>query len=106
MDLVLRTGVASMDDFTPSGEWDILALPGRRTFSGSEPIYVDVTYDFLIKRNEYIVPCFILFFNCLQYISFVTFSSPIIRFYYFLRSRTALEMLVFIHAFMCYHVES
>uniref|UniRef100_A0A673YIH3 Neuronal acetylcholine receptor subunit beta-4-like n=1 Tax=Salmo trutta TaxID=8032 RepID=A0A673YIH3_SALTR len=54
VDLVLRTGVASMDDFTPSGEWDILALPGRRTFSGSEPIYVDVTYDFLIKRNEYI----------------------------------------------------
>nr|XP_029503072.1 neuronal acetylcholine receptor subunit beta-4-like [Oncorhynchus nerka] len=54
VDLVLRTGVASMDDFTPSGEWDILALPGRRTFSSSEPIYVDVTYDFLIKRNEYI----------------------------------------------------
>ncbi|CAB1331685.1 unnamed protein product, partial [Coregonus sp. 'balchen'] len=56
----LKTGVASMDDFTPSGEWDILALPGRRTISGSEPIYVDVTYDFLIKRNEYIVPFYLI----------------------------------------------
>uniref|UniRef100_A0A8C7MWE5 Neurotransmitter-gated ion-channel transmembrane domain-containing protein n=1 Tax=Oncorhynchus kisutch TaxID=8019 RepID=A0A8C7MWE5_ONCKI len=55
-----------MDDFTPSGEWDILALPGRRTFSSSEPIYVDVTYDFLIKRKplfytiNLIIPCVLI----------------------------------------------
>ncbi|XP_009986269.1 PREDICTED: neuronal acetylcholine receptor subunit beta-2-like, partial [Tauraco erythrolophus] len=29
IDLVLKSEVASLDDFTPSGEWDIVALPGR-----------------------------------------------------------------------------
>uniref|UniRef100_A0AAV2LU48 Neuronal acetylcholine receptor subunit alpha-3-like n=1 Tax=Knipowitschia caucasica TaxID=637954 RepID=A0AAV2LU48_KNICA len=32
-----------MDDFTPSGEWDILALPGRRTVNPLDPTYVDLT---------------------------------------------------------------
>ncbi|XP_036399304.1 neuronal acetylcholine receptor subunit beta-4-like [Megalops cyprinoides] len=66
IDLVLKTGVASMDDFTPSGEWDILALPGRRTINPLDPTYVDVTYDFIIKRKplfytiNLIIPCVLI----------------------------------------------
>ncbi|KAJ8340691.1 hypothetical protein SKAU_G00353240 [Synaphobranchus kaupii] len=66
LDLVLKSGVASMDDFTPSGEWDILALPGRRTVNPSDPTYVDVTYDFIIKRKplfytiNLIIPCILI----------------------------------------------
>ncbi|XP_064192085.1 neuronal acetylcholine receptor subunit beta-4-like [Anguilla rostrata] len=66
LDLVLKTDVASMDDFTPSGEWDILALPGRRTVNPSDPTYVDVTYDFIIKRKplfytiNLIIPCVLI----------------------------------------------
>ncbi|KAL1246929.1 hypothetical protein QQF64_034700 [Cirrhinus molitorella] len=66
IDLVLRSEVASMDDFTPSGEWDILALPGRRTVSALDPTYVDLTYDFIIKRKplfytiNLIIPCVLI----------------------------------------------
>ncbi|KAG7473437.1 hypothetical protein MATL_G00095910 [Megalops atlanticus] len=66
VDLVLKAEVASMDDFTPSGEWDILALPGRRTISPLDPTYVDVTYDFIIKRKplfytiNLIIPCILI----------------------------------------------
>ncbi|KAG9352063.1 hypothetical protein JZ751_020476 [Albula glossodonta] len=66
IDLVLKSGVASMDDFTPSGEWDILALPGRRTVNPLDPTYVDVTYDFIIKRKplfytiNLIIPCVLI----------------------------------------------
>uniref|UniRef100_UPI003CC9224C Neuronal acetylcholine receptor subunit beta-4,Soluble cytochrome b562 n=1 Tax=Homo sapiens TaxID=9606 RepID=UPI003CC9224C len=63
IDMVLMTPTASMDDFTPSGEWDIVALPGRRTVNPQDPSYVDVTYDFIIKRKplfytiNLIIPC-------------------------------------------------
>ncbi|XP_018594362.1 neuronal acetylcholine receptor subunit beta-4-like [Scleropages formosus] len=66
IDLVLKSKVASMDDFTPSGEWDILALPGRRTVNPADPTYVDVTYDFMIKRKplfytiNLIIPCVLI----------------------------------------------
>uniref|UniRef100_A0A8C9R6J7 Cholinergic receptor, nicotinic, beta 4 (neuronal) n=1 Tax=Scleropages formosus TaxID=113540 RepID=A0A8C9R6J7_SCLFO len=66
IDLVLKSDVASMDDFTPSGEWDILALPGRRTVNPADPTYVDVTYDFIIKRKplfytiNLIIPCVLI----------------------------------------------
>ena len=66
LDLVLRSEVASIDDFTPSGEWDILALPGRRTTSPLDPTYVDLTYDFIIKRKplfytiNLIIPCVLI----------------------------------------------
>uniref|UniRef100_A0A8D3A6Y4 Cholinergic receptor nicotinic beta 4 subunit n=1 Tax=Scophthalmus maximus TaxID=52904 RepID=A0A8D3A6Y4_SCOMX len=66
IDLILKTGAASMDDFTPSGEWDILALPGRRTVSPLDPTYVDLTYDFIIKRKplfytiNLIIPCVLI----------------------------------------------
>ncbi|KAL4660661.1 neuronal acetylcholine receptor subunit beta-4-like [Arapaima gigas] len=66
IDLVLKSEVASMDDFTPSGEWDILALPGRRTVNPADPTYVDVTYDFMIKRKplfytiNLIIPCVLI----------------------------------------------
>ncbi|XP_077419497.1 neuronal acetylcholine receptor subunit beta-4 [Vanacampus margaritifer] len=66
IDLILKTEVASMDDFTPSGEWDILALPGRRTVNPLDATYVDVTYDFIIKRKplfytiNLIIPCVLI----------------------------------------------
>uniref|UniRef100_A0A671VLY7 Cholinergic receptor nicotinic beta 4 subunit n=2 Tax=Sparus aurata TaxID=8175 RepID=A0A671VLY7_SPAAU len=66
IDLILKSNVASMDDFTPSGEWDILALPGRRTVNPLDPTYVDLTYDFIIKRKplfytiNLIIPCVLI----------------------------------------------
>uniref|UniRef100_A0A8C6UYF6 Cholinergic receptor, nicotinic, beta 4 (neuronal) n=1 Tax=Neogobius melanostomus TaxID=47308 RepID=A0A8C6UYF6_9GOBI len=66
LDLTLKSEVASMDDFTPSGEWDILALPGRRTVNPLDPTYVDLTYDFIIKRKplfytiNLIIPCVLI----------------------------------------------
>ncbi|KAM7406397.1 hypothetical protein PAMP_000776 [Pampus punctatissimus] len=66
IDLILKSEMASMDDFTPSGEWDILALPGRRTVSSLDPTYVDLTYDFIIKRKplfytiNLIIPCVLI----------------------------------------------
>ncbi|KFO88255.1 hypothetical protein N320_12859, partial [Buceros rhinoceros silvestris] len=66
IDMVLKTSMASMDDFTPSGEWDIVALPGRRTVNPLDPSYVDVTYDFIIKRKplfytiNLIIPCVLI----------------------------------------------
>uniref|UniRef100_A0A8D0YKA4 Neuronal acetylcholine receptor subunit beta-4 n=2 Tax=Sus scrofa TaxID=9823 RepID=A0A8D0YKA4_PIG len=66
IDMVLKSPKASMDDFTPSGEWDIVALPGRRTVNPQDPSYVDVTYDFIIKRKplfytiNLIIPCVLI----------------------------------------------
>ncbi|XP_030614123.1 neuronal acetylcholine receptor subunit beta-4 isoform X2 [Archocentrus centrarchus] len=66
IDLILKSETASMDDFTPSGEWDILALPGRRTVNPLDPTYVDLTYDFIIKRKplfytiNLIIPCVLI----------------------------------------------
>lgn len=66
INLALKTPAASMDDFTPSGEWDILALPGRRTVNPLDPTYVDLTYDFIIKRKplfytiNLIIPCILI----------------------------------------------
>ena len=66
IDMVLKMPSASMDDFTPSGEWDIVALPGRRTVNPQDPSYVDVTYDFIIKRKplfytiNLIIPCVLI----------------------------------------------
>ncbi|XP_056428932.1 neuronal acetylcholine receptor subunit beta-4 isoform X2 [Hyla sarda] len=66
IDLVLGTDSASMDDFTPSGEWDIIKLPGRRTINPLDQTYVDVTYDFIIKRKplfytiNLIIPCILI----------------------------------------------
>ncbi|KFP80440.1 hypothetical protein N310_08212, partial [Acanthisitta chloris] len=66
IDMVLKTSMASMDDFTPSGEWDIVALPGRRNVNPLDPSYIDVTYDFIIKRKplfytiNLIIPCVLI----------------------------------------------
>ncbi|XP_011227933.3 neuronal acetylcholine receptor subunit beta-4 isoform X1 [Ailuropoda melanoleuca] len=66
IDMVLKSPTASMDDFTPSGEWDIVALPGRRTVNPRDPSYVDVTYDFIIRRKplfytiNLIIPCVLI----------------------------------------------
>ncbi|XP_038643165.1 neuronal acetylcholine receptor subunit beta-2-like isoform X1 [Scyliorhinus canicula] len=66
IDLVLRSDVASLDDFTPSGEWDIVALPGRRNENPDDHTYVDITYDFIIRRKplfytiNLIIPCMLI----------------------------------------------
>ncbi|XP_059802091.1 neuronal acetylcholine receptor subunit beta-4-like [Hypanus sabinus] len=66
IDLITKTDSASMDDFTPSGEWDIVSLPGRRNTNPMDPAYVDVTYDFIIKRKplfytiNLIIPCILI----------------------------------------------
>ncbi|XP_078060032.1 neuronal acetylcholine receptor subunit beta-2-like [Mustelus asterias] len=66
IDLVLRSDVASLDDFTPSGEWDIVALPGRRNENADDHTYVDITYDFIIRRKplfytiNLIIPCMLI----------------------------------------------
>ncbi|XP_004872147.1 neuronal acetylcholine receptor subunit beta-4 isoform X1 [Heterocephalus glaber] len=66
IDMVLMSPTARMDDFTPSGEWDIVALPGRRMVDPLDPSYVDITYDFIIRRKplfytiNLIVPCVLI----------------------------------------------
>ncbi|XP_003937806.1 neuronal acetylcholine receptor subunit beta-2 [Saimiri boliviensis] len=66
IDLVLKSDVASLDDFTPSGEWDIVALPGRRNENPDDSTYVDITYDFIIRRKplfytiNLIIPCVLI----------------------------------------------
>ncbi|GCB75362.1 neuronal acetylcholine receptor subunit beta-4-like [Scyliorhinus torazame] len=66
IDLIPKTDCASMDDFTPSGEWDIVTLPGRRNTNPSDPNYVDITYNFIIRRKplfytiNLIIPCILI----------------------------------------------
>ncbi|XP_028650700.1 neuronal acetylcholine receptor subunit beta-2 [Erpetoichthys calabaricus] len=66
IDLVLKADMASMDDFTPSGEWDIISLPGRRNENPADSTYVDITYDFIIRRKplfytiNLIIPCVLI----------------------------------------------
>ncbi|XP_040854745.1 neuronal acetylcholine receptor subunit beta-2 [Ochotona curzoniae] len=66
IDLVLKSDVANLDDFTPSGEWDIVALPGRRNENPEDSTYVDITYDFIIRRKplfytiNLIIPCVLI----------------------------------------------
>ncbi|XP_039074928.1 neuronal acetylcholine receptor subunit beta-2 [Hyaena hyaena] len=66
IDMVLESPTASMDDFTPSGEWDIVALPGRRNEHPDDSTYVDITYDFIIRRKplfytiNLIIPCVLI----------------------------------------------
>ncbi|XP_069798576.1 neuronal acetylcholine receptor subunit beta-2-like [Narcine bancroftii] len=63
IDLQLRSDRASLDDFTPSGEWDIVALPGHRS---EERAYVDITYHFVVRRKplfytmNLIIPCVLI----------------------------------------------
>lgn len=66
IDLVLRADVASMDDFTPSGEWDIVSLPARKNEDPNDITYLDISYDFVIKRKplfytiNLIIPCVLI----------------------------------------------
>ncbi|XP_056337266.1 neuronal acetylcholine receptor subunit beta-2 [Danio aesculapii] len=66
LDLYLTSDFASRDDYTPSGEWDIVSLPGRKNEDLSDPTYLDVTYDFVIKRKplfytiNLIIPCVLI----------------------------------------------
>ncbi|KAG2466800.1 neuronal acetylcholine receptor subunit beta-2 isoform X1 [Polypterus senegalus] len=66
IDLILTSDFASRDDFTPSGEWDIVSLPGRKNENPDDPTYVDITYDFIIKRKplfytiNLIIPCVLI----------------------------------------------
>ncbi|KAJ8000577.1 hypothetical protein DPEC_G00181830 [Dallia pectoralis] len=66
VDLILTSDYASRDDFTPSGEWDIVSLPARKNVDPSDHTYLDITYDFVIKRKplfytiNLIIPCILI----------------------------------------------
>lgn len=66
IDLILVSDYASRDDFKPSGEWDIVSLPGRKNEDPNDIRYLDITYDFIIKRKplfytiNLIIPCVLI----------------------------------------------
>ncbi|XP_076001805.1 neuronal acetylcholine receptor subunit beta-2-like [Genypterus blacodes] len=66
VDLILTSDFASRDDFTPSGEWDIVSLPARKNLDPNDVTYLDITYDFVIKRKplfytiNLIIPCVLI----------------------------------------------
>ncbi|KAM9314955.1 neuronal acetylcholine receptor subunit beta-2-like [Pholidichthys leucotaenia] len=66
VDLVLTSDFASRDDFTPSGEWDIVSLPARKNEDPNDITYLDITFDFVIKRKplfytiNMIIPCVLI----------------------------------------------
>ncbi|KAJ8354404.1 hypothetical protein SKAU_G00219710 [Synaphobranchus kaupii] len=66
IDLVLTSDFASRDDFTPSGEWDIVSLPGHKNEDPDDITYLDITYNFIIKRKplfytiNLIIPCVLI----------------------------------------------
>ncbi|XP_034044737.1 neuronal acetylcholine receptor subunit beta-2-like [Thalassophryne amazonica] len=66
LDLILTSDFASRDDFTPSGEWDIVSLPARKNEDPNDITYLDITYDFVIKRKplfytiNLIIPCVLI----------------------------------------------
>ena len=66
LDLILTSDFASRDDFTPSGEWDIVSLPARKNEDPDDITYLDITYDFVIQRKplfytiNLIIPCVLI----------------------------------------------
>ncbi|XP_065129427.1 neuronal acetylcholine receptor subunit beta-2 [Paramisgurnus dabryanus] len=66
IDLILLSDFASRDDFKPSGEWDIVSLPGRKNEDPNDVTYLDITYDFIIRRKplfytiNLIIPCILI----------------------------------------------
>ncbi|CAO2634978.1 Neuronal acetylcholine receptor subunit alpha-3 [Lemmus lemmus] len=85
IDMVLKSPTAVMDDFTPSGEWDIVALPDywesgewaiikapgykhEIKYNCCEEIYQDITYSLYIRRLplfytiNLIIPCLLISF--------------------------------------------
>ncbi|XP_044046843.1 neuronal acetylcholine receptor subunit beta-2 isoform X1 [Siniperca chuatsi] len=66
VDLILTSDFASRDDFTPSGEWDIVSLPARKNEDPNDITYLDITYDFVIQRKplfytiNLIIPCVLI----------------------------------------------
>ncbi|CAL9700795.1 unnamed protein product [Knipowitschia caucasica] len=66
IDVVLTSDYASRDDFTPSGEWDIVSLPARKNEDPNDETYLDITYDFIIQRKplfytiNMIIPCILI----------------------------------------------
>ncbi|XP_055014033.1 LOW QUALITY PROTEIN: neuronal acetylcholine receptor subunit beta-2-like [Boleophthalmus pectinirostris] len=66
IDVVLTSDYASRDDFTPSGEWDIVSLPARKNEDPNDITYLDITYDFIIQRKplfytiNMIIPCILI----------------------------------------------
>ncbi|XP_029353657.1 neuronal acetylcholine receptor subunit beta-2-like [Echeneis naucrates] len=66
LDLILTSDFASRDDFTPSGEWDIVSLPARKNEDPNDITYLDITFDFVIKRKplfytiNLIIPCVLI----------------------------------------------
>lgn len=66
LDLILTSDFANRDDFTPSGEWDILSLPARKNEDPNDATYLDITFDFVIQRKplfytiNMIIPCVLI----------------------------------------------
>ncbi|KAM9792974.1 neuronal acetylcholine receptor subunit beta-2-like [Neosynchiropus ocellatus] len=66
LDVVLTSDYASRDDFTPSGEWDIVSLPARKNEDPNDITYLDITYDFVLQRKplfytiNMIIPCILI----------------------------------------------
>ncbi|XP_072519044.1 neuronal acetylcholine receptor subunit beta-2 [Salminus brasiliensis] len=66
IDMILLSDFASRDDFKPSGEWDIISLPGRKNEDPNDETYLDITYDFIIRRKplfytiNLIIPCVLI----------------------------------------------
>lgn len=66
VDFILTSDFASRDDFTPSGEWDIVSLPARKNEDPNDVTYLDITYDFVIQRKplfytiNLIIPCVLI----------------------------------------------
>lgn len=66
VDFILTSDFASRDDFTPSGEWDIVSLPARKNEDPNDDTYLDITYDFVIQRKplfytiNLIIPCVLI----------------------------------------------
>nr|XP_039251729.1 neuronal acetylcholine receptor subunit beta-4-like isoform X1 [Styela clava] len=68
IDLHLTNNVATLDDFTPSGEWDILDTPGSKSEHIHGEPHEEITYSLIIKRKplfytvNLIIPCILITF--------------------------------------------
>uniref|UniRef100_H2Y602 Uncharacterized protein n=1 Tax=Ciona savignyi TaxID=51511 RepID=H2Y602_CIOSA len=66
IELKLMNPNATLDDFTPSGEWDILATPGMMNLNADDPSYQDLLYSLVIRRKplfytvNLIIPCILI----------------------------------------------
>uniref|UniRef100_F6WQS9 Neuronal acetylcholine receptor subunit beta-2-like n=1 Tax=Ciona intestinalis TaxID=7719 RepID=F6WQS9_CIOIN len=66
IELKLKNPNATLDDFTPSGEWDILQTPGSVNVNPNDETYQDLLYSLIIRRKplfytiNLIIPCILI----------------------------------------------